>query len=151
MAFLMLCWQQVREQYGLVLVERAGAEDEADGLDVGERRVVLLEHALEVHAGDDLLAGAEAVELRPLLDAAGGDDDDAVVDRRALAVLLGDHAREVADEAVEVGELGLEVDLDVGVVDEALLDLLDELRRVVALDGVAELEHVAAELGASAR
>ena len=41
---------------GLVLVERAGAEDEADRLDLGERRVVLLEHALEVHPGDDLLA-----------------------------------------------------------------------------------------------
>ena len=72
--------------------------------------------------GDDLLAGAEAVQLGAVLRAAGGDDDDAVVDRGALAVLLADDAREVADEAVEVGELGLEVDLDVGVVDEALLE-----------------------------
>ena len=63
-----------------------------------------------------------------------------------LPSLSDDGAGEVADEAVEVGELGLEVDLDVGVVDQALLELLDERGGIVALDGLAELEHVAAEL-----
>ena len=65
-----------------------------------------------------------------------------MVDGGALAVLLADDAREVADEAVEVGEVGLEVDLDVRVVDEALLELLDQRRRVVALDRVAVLHFL---------
>ena len=88
---------------GVGLVERAGAEHEADRLDVLEGRVVVLEHALQVEAGDDLRALAQAVELGAVLLRAGGHDDDAVVDRRALAVLLLDDAGEVADEAVEVG------------------------------------------------
>src|SRR5450756_815003 len=134
---------------GVAVVERAGAEHEAHRLDVLEGRVVFLEHALQVEPGDHLLAFAEAVELGAVFARARGHHDDAVIDRRALAVLLLDDAREVADEAVEVGELGLEVDLDVGVVDELLLELLDELGGVVALDGVAELEHETAELVAA--
>src|SRR5450759_1719410 len=134
---------------GVAVVERAGAEHEAHRLDVLEGRVVFLEHALQVEPGDHLLAFAEAVELGAVFARARGHHDDAVIDRRARAVLLLDDAREVADEAVEVGELGLEVDLDVGVVDELLLELLDELGGVVALDGVAELEHETAELVAA--
>src|SRR5664280_1126523 len=134
---------------GVALVERAGAEHEAGALDLGERRVVLAQHALEVHAADDLRALAQAVELGAVLARAGGHDDDAVVDGRALAVLLFDDAREVADEAVEVGELGLEVDAHVGVVDEAPLEGGDVVARVAALDGGADLEHVASELAAA--
>jgi len=77
---------------GPALVERARAEDEADGAGLGERRVVLLEHALQVHAGDDLGARAQAVEVGALLLRPGGDDDDAVVDGGPLAVLLTDDA-----------------------------------------------------------
>ena len=79
------------------------------------------QHLLQVQAGDDLGALAQAEELGPLLGAAGGDDDDAVLDRGALAVGLHDDAVEVADEALEVGEMRLQVDLHVRVVDEALL------------------------------
>ncbi len=118
----MLCWQQVPRAVGRALFEGAGAEDEADGAGPGEALVARGEEVLEVEAGDDLVALAEAVELGARLLRAGGDDHDAVVDGRALAVGGGDDAREVADEAVEVFELRVEVDLDVGVVDDPLLE-----------------------------
>ena len=70
-----------------------------------------------------------------------------MVDGRALAVAGSDHAREVADEAVEVGELGVEVDLDVGVVDDALLEGGDEVGRPASPHGLVDLEHAAAQLG----
>ena len=131
----------------LVLVQRAGAEDEADGLGARERLVALGQHLLELHAADDFGAGAQAVQFRQLLAGAGGDDDDAVLDGRPLPVGGLDHAGEVADEALEVGQPALQMDAHVWVVDQALLELRHERRRVVALDGLVEFEHMAAQLG----
>ena len=130
----------------LVLVERAGAEHEADRVGLLDRRVVVGEQLLEVHAGDDLLARAEAEELRALLLGAGGDDHDAVFDEHPPAVVVFDHAGEVADEAVEVGQAGTEVHHDVGVIDDALHERGDELGGIAAPDGPIDLEHPPPEL-----
>jgi len=84
------------------LFEGAGTEDETHRAGLGEALVAGGEQLLEVEAGDDPVALAEAVELGARLLRAGGHDHDTVVDGGALAVGGGDDAREVADEAVEV-------------------------------------------------
>ena len=62
-----------------------------------------------------------------------------------LPLALAYDAAEVADEALEVGYLGLQMDVHVRIVDQTLLELFDELRRPGAADRPVDGQGGAAE------
>ncbi len=104
--------------------------------------------AFQLLLGDHLFHLAEQIFIRPMLPAAGGDDDDPVINglfRLFFPFAYFDHRGKITDKTIDRRQLGIGHHLDLLMFLHPTNQLLHHLRGIFALQGILERCRMAAQ------